>query len=138
MPAVTFSQTPGPLGDLFHSLGASHAAKIPLSGSLVITSGQPGFDFKTCQLVTSSLRDEVNACFDCVEAALKAAGVSNGLAGVHKFTAFLIDMRVDETMMEVWRSRMPEHRPAWVTVGVAELAVAGMHIELQAEAVLLE
>ncbi|KAI8722816.1 hypothetical protein NCS52_00426700 [Fusarium sp. LHS14.1] len=138
MPPVTFSQTPGPLGDLFHSSGCSHAAKIPLSGSLVTTAGQPGFDLKTCQLVTSSLRDEVSACFDCVEAALKSAGVSQGLAAVHKFTAFLIDMKVEETMMEVWRSRVPGHRPTWVTVGVAELAVMGMHLELQAEAVLLE
>jgi enamine deaminase RidA (YjgF/YER057c/UK114 family) len=38
--------------------------------------------------------------------------------------------------MEVWRKRQPNHRPAWVTIGVKELAVTGMHFEITAEAVL--
>lgn len=138
MPSVTFSQTPGPLGELFTSFGVSHAAKIPLSGSLVVTSGQPGFDLQTGELVTTSLRDEIEACFNCVDAALKASDVKLGLAGVHKFTCFLTDVRHDALMMEIWNARMPDHHPTWATVGISALAIPGMHIELQAEAIILE
>lgn len=136
-PNISFSQTPGPLGQLFESSGVSHAAKIPLSGHLVITSGQPGFDLKTGQLVTSSLRDEIGACFDCVDAALKSAGVKDGLTAVHKFTAFLLDLRHEAVMMEVWREKAPGHKPTWVTIGANALAVPGMHVEVQAEAMVL-
>lgn len=133
---ATFSQSPGPLGELFRTIGVSHAAKIPLTGQLVVTAGQPGFDLKTGQLVTSSIAEEAGACFDCVEAALQSAGVKGGLSAAHKFTAFLVDLKHDEDLMEVWRARHPNHRPAWVTVGVKELAVPGMHFEIQAEAII--
>lgn len=135
-PTPTFAQTPGPLGELFHNIGVSHAAKVPLQGQLVITSGQPGFNLETCELVTSSIRDEAEACFNCVEAALHAAGVTGGLAAAHKFTVFLTDFEHDGILMEVWRARHPNHRPAWLTVGVKSLAVPGMHFEIQAEAVI--
>ncbi|KAI9149883.1 hypothetical protein HJFPF1_09629 [Paramyrothecium foliicola] len=129
-----FFQSPGPLGELFNSIGVSHAAKIPLAGHLVVTGGQPGFDLSTGKLVTLSIRAEAEACLDCVEAALRSAGVDNGLAAAHKFTVYLIDFKHDDILMEVWRARQPNHRPAWVTIGVKELAVAGMHFEIAAEA----
>ena len=132
----TFSQSPGPLGELFHSTGVSHAAKVPLNGHLVVTAGQPGFDLKTGQLVTSSIRDEAEAVFNCVEAALKSAGVTEGLAAAHKFTVFLLDFKHDDILMEVWRNRHPNHRPAWITIGINQLAVEGMHFEIQAEAII--
>ncbi|KAI9146859.1 RutC family protein [Paramyrothecium foliicola] len=135
MAQVTFTQTPGPLGDLFSSSGVSHAAKILLHGSLVITSGQPGFNLETGQLVTTSVRDEIEACFDYLEAALKTAGVQGGLGAVTKMTSFLLDIRLEGLMMEIWRKRMPSHKPTWVTIGVASLAVPGMHIKMQTEAI---
>ena len=134
MPPVSFTQIGGPLGALFAENGTSHTATIPTQTLIVTTSGQPGFDMKTGNLVTSSTREEIEACFDCVEAALRSAGVEDGLAAVYKMTSFLLDIRLESEMMDVWRKRMPEHRPAWVTVGVAALAVPGMHIEMMAEA----
>ena len=134
----SYSQSPGPLGELFKTIGVSHAAKVPLGGQLVVTGGQPGFDLKTGQLVTSSIRDEAEACFNCVEAALKSAGVQDGLSAAHKFTVFLTDFQHDEVLMETWRARCPDHRPAWLTVGIKELAVPGMHFEIQAEAIIAQ
>ncbi|KAJ4263327.1 hypothetical protein NW762_006145 [Fusarium torreyae] len=134
---VTYAQVPGPLGDMFQTFGSSHVAKIPLSGTLVVTSGQPGFD-RHGQVVTESLEKEFEACLDCVEAALKAGGVEAGLASAHKFSAYFLDIRQESLMQEIWRKRFPEHRPAWVSVGVSQLAVPGMHIEISAEAVLSE
>lgn len=134
--SIEFTQTPGPLGDLYSSSGASHAARIPLSGTLVVTSGQPGFDLETGTLVTTSLEDEINACLNCVEKALVSAGVVNGLAGTHKLNCFLRDARYDPVLMEVWRARVPGHKPTFVTVGVASLAMSEMRVEIAAEAVI--
>lgn len=131
---ITFSQTDGPLGTLYEENGSSHAAVIPPNTTIVTLSGQPGFDLISGTLVTSSVRDEIEACFDCVEAALKKAGVKHGLAGIYKMTAFLLDVRLESEMMEIWRRRAPGHKPVWITVGVAALAVRGMHIEMFAEA----
>ncbi|KAL6246512.1 hypothetical protein RBB50_006749 [Rhinocladiella similis] len=134
MSGLAYTQTPGPLGTLFSENGTSHTVTIPAQTSVVITSGQPGFNLKTGKLVTSSIREEIEACFDCVEAALISAGVKDGLAAIFKMTSFLLDVRLEDEMMSVWRRRVPGHKPSWVTVGVAALAVPGMHIEMQAEA----
>ena len=131
---ITFSQTDGPLGTLYDKNGSSHAAVIPTNTTIVTLSGQPGFDLVSGTLVTSSVQDEIEACFDCVEAALQKAGVQKGLAAIHKMTAFLLDIRLESEMMEIWRRRVPGHKPVWITVGVAALAVPGMHIEMFAEA----
>jgi enamine deaminase RidA (YjgF/YER057c/UK114 family) len=115
--------------------GSSHAARIPNHTSTVILSGQPGFNLKTGQLVTSSIAEEIEACFDCVEAALAAAGVENGLQAIFKITCYLLDVGIEPEVMKVWRKRAPGHRPVWITIGVGSLAVPGMHIEMAPEAV---
>lgn len=143
-----FYQPPTPLGSLFQSFGVSHSVRIPLSKTTtwITTSGQPGFHLDKNELVTGgpssssspSHREQISACFDCVEAALKAAGVEQGLAAVHKMTVFLLDMKDDGLVSEVWRERMPEHRPTWITIGAAELALPGMVVEMMADAVVWE
>ena len=136
MSTKEFFQAPGPLGELFQAGGTSNVAKIPLNGSLVVTGGQPGFDLKRGELVATSLEDEASACFDCVEAALKSAGVTGGLARAHRFTCFLTDMRYEPVVMEVWRARMPNHRVPWITVGVSMLTIPAMRVEIAAEAII--
>ncbi|KAJ5279723.1 Endoribonuclease L-PSP/chorismate mutase-like protein [Penicillium angulare] len=136
MSVVRYFQAPGPLGELFEAGGTSNVAKVPLRGSLVVTGGQPGFDLERGELVTNSLEEEADACFNCVEAALKSAGVAGGLSQAHRFTCFLTDMRYESIVMQAWRSRMPDHKIPWVTVGVAMLAIPAMRIEIAAEAVI--
>ncbi|KAL2846595.1 Endoribonuclease L-PSP/chorismate mutase-like protein [Aspergillus pseudodeflectus] len=140
MSPIEYFQAPGPLGELFQAGGTSNVARVPLrtNSSLVVTGGQPGFDLARGELVTTSLEDEASACFDCVDAALRSAGVAEGLAQAHKFTCFLTDMRYESVVMRVWRERMPDHRVPWVTVGVAMLAIPAMRIEIAAEAMVEE
>lgn len=134
----TFHQTKGPLGDLFSTFGVSHSVKIPLQGAhLVTTAGQPGFNLDTGTLVTTSFRDEINACFDCVHAAIRADGVEEGLEKAYKITVYLLDVH-DPLVLEVWRERFPGHKPTMVTIGVGSLAQAGMHVEMTADAVVYE
>ena len=138
MSGIQYFQAPGPLGELFEAGGTSNVAKVPLRGSLVVTGGQPGFDLERGELVTSSLEDEADACFNCVDVALKSAGVTGGIAQAHKFTCFLSDMRYEPIVMKVWRSRMPNHKVPWITVGVSMLAIPAMRVEIAAEALVDE
>jgi len=48
---------------------------------------------KTDKLVETSVEDQISAAFDCVDAALRSAGVKDGLASVHKMVSYLIDVR---------------------------------------------
>ncbi|KAJ5750476.1 Endoribonuclease L-PSP/chorismate mutase-like protein [Penicillium manginii] len=134
MSRIEYFQAPGRLGEIFEAGGTSNVVKVPLCGSLIVTGGQPGFDLERGELVTGSLEDEADACFNCVDAALKSAGVTGGLAQAHRFTCFLSDMRYEATIMKVWRKRMPNHKIPWITIGVSMLAIPAMRVEIAAEA----
>ena len=133
-PSQVFSNPPGPIGQIFTKLGISHAAVIPTSSKIVITSGEPGLDITTGELVTSSLEAQFNAAYDTVELVLKSAGVENGIRGAHKFTALLLDMADEELLMHIFRERYEGHAPVFMAFGVKQLGMEGMRVELRAEA----
>jgi hypothetical protein len=62
-----------------------------------------------------------------------SAGVGNNLSGTYKFTFFLRYARYYPILMEVWRTRMPSHKPTIDTVGVANSAMAEMRVGIAAE-----
>lgn len=132
----TFASPPGPVGRLFTDMGISHAAIVPASARLVITSGEPGLNLKTGELVTSSVEAQFHAVYDTVEAVLKNAGVEKGIRGAHKFTALLLDMKDEELLMKIWRERYPGHTPVFMAFGVKQLGMEGMRVELRAEAII--
>ncbi|OJJ01964.1 hypothetical protein ASPVEDRAFT_83485 [Aspergillus versicolor CBS 583.65] len=100
-------------------MGISHAAIVPASAKIVVTSGEPGLDLKTGQLVTESLEAQFRAAFDTVDVVLKNAGVTNGLRGAYKFT-----------------NAAPVILRFFMAFGVKELAMEGMKVEIRAEAVM--
>lgn len=132
----TYSSPAGPVGKIFTDMGISHAAVVPASARLVITSGEPGLDVKTGELVTSSLEDQFNAAYDTVEMVLRNAGVARGIRGAHKFTALLLDMKDEELLMSIWRQRYAGHTPVFMAFGVKQLGMEGMRVELRAEAII--
>lgn len=135
-PSQTFSSPPGAVGDLFDALGISHAAVVPASAKLVITSGEPGLDLESGKLVTSSIDAQFRAAYDTVDAVLKHAGVEKGIKGAHKFTALLLDMKDEELLMKIWRERYPGHKPVFMAFAVKQLGMEGMRVELRAEAII--
>jgi enamine deaminase RidA (YjgF/YER057c/UK114 family) len=137
---VEYLTRPGPSGAACMATGFSNAAILPAGARIVITAGQAGIDLGTGDLVTSSAEAQISAAFDCLEVALKTAGVTAGLAGAYKVTSYLTDPQKDDAlMMRLWRERVPAgHRPVWASVGSHALVLPGMIIELQAEAVLPE
>ena len=133
--SAQYFQTPGPWGTGAQQRGYSQAVSIPANGRIAITAGQPGVDLTTGKVVTTSLNDQIEAVFDTLNSALKAAGVKDGMHSAHKMTCFFIDMRNEEAMLDIFQRRYPSTRPALVSVAVPGLALQGMHLEVQAEAV---
>lgn len=121
------------LGDLYQAHGYSHAVVLPPSAQLVIASGQSGVNAQLLQMPTSP-REQIKACFDNCDQALKAAGVKDGLASAHKVHCFFTDTKDELVAMAVWRERYPGHRPTWMSLGVDNLCVPGMIVEIQVEA----
>jgi enamine deaminase RidA (YjgF/YER057c/UK114 family) len=130
-----YFQTPGPWGAEAQTAGYSQAVNFPANGRIAVTAGQPGIDLKTGKLVTSSLEAQIEAAFDTVDSALKAAGASGGLATAHKMSIFYLDIRNEPVLMEIFKRRYPDTRPALLAIGTPTLAISGMHVEIQAEAV---
>lgn len=136
MATAQFFQTPDSIGAACQENGFSQSVSIPASARLVITAGQAGFNLKTGELVVSSVADQIEAAFDCVDAALKAAGVEDGLASAHKMTTYMMDARDEPTMMAIWRRRYPNRRPTWTCIGISNLCLHGMVVEIQGEAII--
>lgn len=137
MGVVHFSQTGDAVGRVCQEVGFSQAVSVPANARIVITAGQAGFDLQTGKLVETSVEDQILAAFDCVDAALRSAGVKDGLLSAHKMVSYLTDVRDEPLMMEIWRRRYPECRPTWTAVGVTSLCIRGMVIEIQGEAAIL-
>lgn len=134
---VQYQWLPGPVGEMLRSSSLATTATVPLSGKLVITTGHVGVDVKTGQLVASSVDAEFNAIFDCLDAALRNAGVPAGLAAAHKLVAYFTRAEDEARMLAIFRGRYPGHTPTWTSVVVVALVNPGMHAEVQAEAVAL-
>ena len=97
--AMSYYQYDGPGGEFAQRHGFSQAVILPSSPKIVITAGQAGIDLKTGKVVTTSAEAQISAAFDCVEAALKKAGVGKGLLAVHKFLTFMLDTDLEPVMM---------------------------------------
>lgn len=111
--------------DLYHY---SQTVRI---GPMIRTAGQGGFDDEGNAI--SSLREQVHATFKNVEKALLDAG-GKGWSQVIALRTYHIDLDASfETVVEVMKEFMPNHRPVWVAVGVAKLG-EGMYVEVEAEA----
>jgi enamine deaminase RidA (YjgF/YER057c/UK114 family) len=103
---------------------------------IMITAGQAGKDLNTDKLETS-ISDQISATFNCCDAALESAGVTEGLGAAHKMASFFIGIRHDPIMMEIWRKRYANRRPTWTSVGVESLCLSGMMVEIRAEALIV-
>jgi enamine deaminase RidA (YjgF/YER057c/UK114 family) len=130
--AAKYYQIDGYLGDLYQKTGFSSSVVLPPNAQLVISAGMPGLTRD--KRMSASPTEQIEGCFDNVDAALKAAGVKEGLWKCHKMTVFLLDVAHEPLMMEIWRRKWPGHRPTWMCIGCSALCGKGMIVEMQAEA----
>ncbi|KAH8666185.1 Endoribonuclease L-PSP/chorismate mutase-like protein [Ilyonectria robusta] len=89
-------------------------------GNVVKCSGQGG---------------QIELAFKNVEKNLKAAG-AKGWSDVYSVKSFHISLSSSfDLMVEAFRMWMPNHQPTWTCVGVTELGISGMIVEIEVEAV---
>lgn len=138
MSSITYQNLPGPVGECLKPSSLSTTATVPVSPtiSLVFTTGHIGLDLKTGNLVNSSATAEFEAVFDCLDAALKNAGVAKGLGQAYKLVSFLVNSEDEAVMQRVFQQKFPGHTPTWTTVIAKEIVVPGMRAEVVAEAAL--
>lgn len=138
MSSITYQYLPGPVGDCLRPSSLATTATIPVSPttSLVVTTGHLGLDLQTGALVNSSAEAEFNAIFSCLDAALKNAGIANGLFQAYKLVSYLKNAEDEALMLRVFQQRFPGHTPTWSTVIVKEINVSSMRAEIAAEGAL--
>ena len=136
MPSITYQNLPGPVGDCLKHASLATTATVPVSHttSLVSTTSHIGLDLKTGKLVNDAATAEFEAIFACLDAALKNAGVAEGLTRAYKLVSYLVNPEVETVMQRVFQSRFPGHTPTW-TVAIVKETVPGMRAEVTAEAV---
>lgn len=92
-----------------------------------------GWDRETSEISTV-LEEEVNQAFENVAANLKHAG-GKGWPQVYRVVTYSTDMKATfDFMVANLRKHMPGHYPTWTALGVKELGLPTMHIEIEVEA----
>jgi enamine deaminase RidA (YjgF/YER057c/UK114 family) len=77
--------------------------------------------------------EEIDQAFENVDLALKDAG-GKGWEQVYKVNSYHTDMSHNALMhmVENLNKRMPNHKPIFTCVGVTELGMEGMRVEIEA------
>lgn len=101
-------------------------------GDTIWVSGQVGIDAR--MMPADGMAAQARIAFESLKAVLAAAGAS--LADVVELTTYHTSLR-DElaAFTQVKDEYLPERYPSWTAVGVTELALPGLCIEIQAVAV---
>lgn len=142
MASFIYTNPPGFGQALSDSTHYSQAVRLPGKVSAIIkTSGQGGWDPSTGHIARCDTQTEIEAqveqAFSNVDMVLKSAGMEGGWSNVYLVRAYMVDVR-DPTLhgatvasLKKW---CPNHRPVLTTVGVAELALEGVRIQVAVEA----
>ncbi|KAI2613667.1 YjgF-like protein [Hypoxylon fragiforme] len=102
-------------------------------GDNIFISGQGGWDRSTIE-IRPELTDEVDQAFDNVDHALKHAG-GKGWQQVYRVITYSTDTRAThDRIIDNFRRWMPHHQPTWTEIGVRELGLDTMHIEIEVQA----
>jgi 2-iminobutanoate/2-iminopropanoate deaminase len=108
---------------------AAPYSPVVVSGDLVYTAGQVGFD-ETGQLTADDITGQTTQAFENLLACLDAAGC--GPADVIKVNAYLTDLGDFPGFNDVYRTIFQEPYPARTTVGVS--LPGGILVEVEAVA----
>jgi enamine deaminase RidA (YjgF/YER057c/UK114 family) len=111
---------------------AYHFAQATRVGDIIWVSGQVGIDsgFKPAAGMTA----QATLAFQNLRTVLEAAGAT--LADVVELTTFHTDLRGDMAAFSAVKDQFfPDRYPSWTAVGVTQLALPGLLVEIRAVAV---
>ncbi|MFJ7905727.1 RidA family protein [Kitasatospora sp. NPDC096204] len=121
---------PPPTQAIYEALHFSQATRV---GDLVWVSGQVGIDTATLT-PADGVEAQTRLAFEGVKSALRGAGAS--LADIVELSTFHTDLRGDmEVFSRVKDEYLPELYPSWTAVGVSQLALPELVVEIRVVAV---
>jgi len=114
---------------MYDALHFSQATRV---GNTIWVSGQVGID--DAMVPASGMAAQARLAFEALERTLRAAGA--GLEDVVELTTFHIDLRGEiKEFSKVKDEFFPRNYPAWTAVGVTQLALPELRVEVRAVAV---
>jgi enamine deaminase RidA (YjgF/YER057c/UK114 family) len=115
-----------PMYDSFHFSQANRV------GDTIWVSGQVGVDDNL--VPASTMAAQARLAFEGLKRTLAAAGAS--LSDVVELTTFHVDLRGElDQFTKVKDEYIPRNYPAWTAVGVTQLALPQLRVEIRAVAV---
>jgi enamine deaminase RidA (YjgF/YER057c/UK114 family) len=109
-----------------------HFSQANRVGDTIWVSGQVGVDDKLA--AGSGMAAQARLAFEGLKRTLSAAGAT--LEDVVELTTFHVDLRGEmDEFVKVKDEYLPRNYPAWTAVGVTQLALAELRVEIQAVAV---
>ncbi|MGN7101913.1 RidA family protein [Ralstonia holmesii] len=123
------SIVPAPFQGHYDAYHFSPATRV---GDMVWVSGQVGVN--TDMKPAEGMQAQAQIAFECLKLVLEEAGAS--LADVVELTTFHTDLHGDiDAFIAVKDQYFPSRYPSWSAVGVTQLALPGLLIEIRATAV---
>lgn len=117
----------------WHEARAFSSAIKVTGGSLVFLSGMAPVDGQRRLVGAGSFDDQVAQVWENIRLTLEKAG--GKLSDVVTMTVFITDMRFGNRFIELRQQKFGGNFPASALIGVSQLAVPGMLLEIQAIAV---
>ncbi|MCW6530397.1 RidA family protein [Sphingomonas sp. MMSM20] len=110
-----------------------HFAPATRVGNMVWVSGQVGIDAN--MVPGDGMEAQARLAFQALKTALEAAGASMG--DIVELITFHIDLRGEmEDFAKVKDEYLPDRYPSWSAVGVTQLAMPELRVEVRAVAVI--
>ena len=110
-----------------------HFAQATRVGDTIWVSGQTGLD-PTTLTAADGMEAQARLAFEGIEAALAAAGAT--MADIVELVSFHTDLRGDMRAFSAVKDEyLPADYPSWTAVGVTQLAVENLLVEVRAVAV---
>ncbi|PRX92200.1 enamine deaminase RidA (YjgF/YER057c/UK114 family) [Paraburkholderia sp. BL6669N2] len=123
------SIVPPPFQAFYDAYHFSPATRV---GDTIWVSGQVGVDADVKP--AEGMQAQAQIAFECVKLVLEEAGAS--LADVVELTTFHTDLRGElEAFTTIKDQYFPSRYPSWTAVGVTQLALPGLCVEIRAVAV---
>ena len=114
---------------MYDALHFSQATRV---GDLIWVSGQVGIDANMAP--GEGMEAQARLAFRSLKTVLEAAGAS--MADIVELTTFHIDLRGEmRDFVKVKDEFLPDRYPSWTAVGVTQLALPELRVEIRAVAV---
>jgi enamine deaminase RidA (YjgF/YER057c/UK114 family) len=123
------SITPASTESLYNNFHFAPATRV---GDMIWVSGQVGIDAN--MVPGNGMEAQARLAFQSLKTILEAAGAS--MADIVELTTFHLDLRGEmKEFAKVKDAFLPDRYPSWTAVGVTQLAMPELRIEIRAVAV---